>query len=159
MKPPATNKAVYCEDCKKLLNGPHQFKDHRIGKEHVKNVRRKQKGPSACASRRKQPKPPAPATAGEARTQGGQSADQEQKHTTNMQCWGDGGPPSAVAYLHQVPSPREHRGLDIPHRFYQQFTGEAWSYPDAAKYGLNLACRGFPPEHHMDRYGPLAPNF
>ena len=35
------NGAVYCEYCEMWLNGPTQWEDHKIGKKHKKNVRRR----------------------------------------------------------------------------------------------------------------------
>ena len=37
-----TTCVIYCEDCQTWLNGPQQWKDHRIGRKHG-NRRRKQR--------------------------------------------------------------------------------------------------------------------
>ena len=41
-EPEAEHQARYCEDCEMWLNGLTQWKDHKIGKKHRKNVK---KGP------------------------------------------------------------------------------------------------------------------
>ena len=46
----------YCSVCNMPLNGPHQWNDHRIGKKHLKNIRRAQQGsgnPAATTSSEK----------------------------------------------------------------------------------------------------------
>ena len=38
---PGTWFAAYCDDCKKSMNGPDQWNQHKIGKEHKENIKNK----------------------------------------------------------------------------------------------------------------------
>ena len=43
-----TGEKIWCEDCEMELNGPTQWEDHKNGKKHIKNVK-KRKGTSSSA--------------------------------------------------------------------------------------------------------------
>ena len=46
--------AVWCEDCEKWLTGPTQWEDHKIGKRHRRNAKKKE-GSKAIAAGKRQP--------------------------------------------------------------------------------------------------------